>query len=74
MNFPLVFSLGRRHPSLPTEPFQFVSSTVKCVYLSPESHACLLSLPFLKASCLLCTTVTAKNVPLTWEQVAGNTE
>lgn len=46
MNFPLVFSLGRRNHRLPTESFQFVSSIANCVYLSPESHACLFSLAF----------------------------
>lgn len=55
MNFPLVFSLGRRNQSLPTESFQFVSSTANCVYLSPGSRACLLSLAFSKVSCLLGT-------------------
>lgn len=67
-NFPLIFSLGRRNQSRPIESFQFVSSAANCVYLSPESHVCLLSLPFL--SSLVCVyTVAAKGILLTWEPV-----
>lgn len=74
MIFPLVFLSWQKETVFPLSLFSlFLAQLI--VFICLQNHMPASSpLPFLKASCLLCTTFAAKNVPLTWEQLADNAE
>lgn len=67
--FPFGFLSWQRESVFPLRLFSlFLAQLI--VFICLQNHMPASSpLPFLKVSCLLCTTVTAKNVLLTWEPV-----